>query len=69
MACIPHDTRVQRRCVRFLVSLNGIQDMRTGQLRTVTETRKVQSHVKDIFPLHESLQRLNYPRVEVAVKD
>lgn len=41
MSCIRHGSRVQRSCSKCLVSLNDIKNLRTDQVRTVTETKEV----------------------------
>lgn len=53
MSCPCHGSLLQRPCVTCLVSLNGSQSPRTGQARSVTETKEVWNCMKDIFALHK----------------
>lgn len=59
---------MQRRCVTLLVSLDEIQDLRSGQLRTVSETMEEQKNCgKEIFVLQRSLDHQEYLGEEVAL--
>lgn len=63
-----HASRVQSACVRSLITLNGIQDLRTGQV-SFAGTRKVLNRVKDTLASHKSLEHREYPAEEVAIND
>lgn len=44
--CFPYCTRGQRLCVRYVVSLNDIQHLNTGEMRTVSAIREGKNCVK-----------------------
>lgn len=46
MCCLSRDTRTQRSCVRYLVSVKGIYELRTGQLSLATKTEEVKMEEK-----------------------
>lgn len=52
---------MQRNGVKVLALLNDVQDVRTGQLRKVTETQEAQNCMKDIIASHKSSRFLEYP--------
>lgn len=69
ISCICRGSGVQRRCIRCFVSMIDIQDMKTGQVRTITKTKEVLVRGKHILPPQKSLENIEYPDKELAVKN
>lgn len=60
-SCTRHGNGVPGPCSRWLSLLNVIWDMKTGEVRTATDTREFQNSVEEISSLCNVLEHLGHP--------